>query len=357
MKSVIPWIALLAFAPCSACARKSPTPEARTDAGSHISAAETRFEFGAAAEGDNIKHTFVLRNTGAVPVKLDRVEPNCPCVTATVKQQLIGPGDSTEVEVSLDTLGRPGDLEKNVAISSSELSAPPVKLRIHARVEPLLAVHEEDDESAEDMYFGATVTREAWITGARASVAQLTIERVTSPDVTAEIVKKTEGDSVRQQLRVTVRGTALGHYHGAVIMKTDLPQKPKLVHGFEWNVLGNLKVNPRALHFETSGGLPVVGGEEKVALIKSRLDGFDVKGAKSSSAVFKPSVRRTDTQGVYELRVVVADRKRLAETATAMIELSTNDKVQPVITVPISVASALPPRPPAPAASSARPQP
>jgi hypothetical protein len=343
MKTTIALVVVPALALGSACARKPPPGGARASDGSPIAVTESIHDFGQVTEGDKPTHAFRLSNAGAVPIALERVEPNCECLGLSLDRKPIAPGAAAEILVTFDTLGRTGDQEKLVTVAPAAPAAPPVELRVRARVEPLVDIPHDPDEKEEDedMFFGDTATRQVWFAGKRAATARLAVERTTSPDLGAEIVTKTEGGAVRQGLKMTVRATALGHHHALVMVSTGIEMKPKLVHFVEWNVFGNVTVAPRALHFETGGPSGVSGAEEQVAVVKSRLEGFVVNGSKSKSPAFRAEVRRTDPRGAYELRVRVADRQLFARTQVADVELSTNDKVQPVINVPITVSAAL----------------
>jgi hypothetical protein len=353
MRSMVLLVAAATVALCGACARKDPPASAQADAGSSIGGTDTIRDFGAVVEGDKLKHTFVLSGSHGAALPIDRIETNAPWVTAELKKntQL---RDRSEIEVSVDTLGHTGDLEKRISLLSSTPNAPAIQLYVRARVEPLIEAEEsEEEEEDEFIRIGDQSKREVWFSGARASTAHVTIDKTTNPDISAELIHETKGDAARQGIRVTVKATTLGHFHGGVILSTDLEKKPKLTHFFEWTVLGNVEVAPRALHFETGAPSQGAAGDEKVAVIKSRVDGFEVRAAKSSSAVFSAEVRRTTPPGGYELHVRVVDRNALARTEVASVELSTNDPVEPVINVPITVSRAKA----APAASSARPRP
>lgn len=301
-----------------------------------VSSSESSHDFGTVTEGDNPKHTFVLTNAGPNTIVLDRVQPASSYVKAELRSPQIPSGKKAELDVTLQTLGHPGDQDKLITVGSSDPSVAPTKLRVHAKVEPLLAIQEEEeDEESEDMLLGASATREVWITGKKVDEAHFAIDKVTNPDVSAEMFTKPEGDAVRHGIRLIVRGKALGHFHCGVHVRTGIDAKPMLKHYFEWSVEGNLKVSPISLHFETGGA---AAPEERVVELKSRLDGFEVKAAKCDSAVFKVTVHRSASPKTWEVRVRVADPQALAKIQVARIEITTNDPAQPMVVEQITVA-------------------
>jgi hypothetical protein len=340
-----------------ACVPKSPPEKARADGGAALSVAEAIHDFGAVTEGDKLKHTFVLASAADLPIGIARVETTAPWVTAELKTKQIPPGGKGEVEVSFDTLDHVGDLEKRITVVSGDPSAPKIQLYVRARVAPLIAIEKpEEEEEDEFMHLGDKMVSELKIVGPKAAVAHLAIKTVTSPDVSAELIPAQDAGA-SPTLRVTVRGTALGHFHAGVILDTGIESKPTIAHFFEWAVLGNVTVAPRALHFEIDRSAPQDRRDETVARISSRIAGFEVRAAKSDSKAFTADLRRTAKPGDYELRVTVADRDAFHRTERANVVLSTNDKVEPSVNVPITVSRTKPRKATPPTPSSSRPHP
>jgi Protein of unknown function (DUF1573) len=349
---------LLATAPMAlggGCVHKSHKG-APHDGGALFQVSEATRDFGTVTEGDKLEQTFVLKNTSGVPIELARVDTNAPWVTAKAEPMHIGPGDKTRIEVSLDTLGHTGDVEKRVMIVSKAPPGPVTKLYVRAHVRPLLAAEESDEEEDEEfLHIGDKSSRDVWFTGARVARAHFTIERITSPDVSAELIKRGQGGAVRQGLHITVNASELGSYHAGVFLSTGIKSRPELKHYFEWTVLGNVSVVPPSLHFVTGAALSAPGGNERVAVLKSRDKGFKVRAVKSSSPTFSATVKPGASPGVYELHVHVADRKALARTEVTNVQVSTNDKFQPTISVAITASG--PWKPLSALAASSRPQP
>jgi len=347
MRHFLPCLVFVALSAAAACARTPPAPSSSGDTGVVVSPA-TSFDFGTATEGDTLKHTFVLTNAGSTSIVFDRVQPASSALQVIVTPMQLGPGAKANLDVTFDTLDRPGDHDKLITVASSDKGLPPVSLRVRARVQPLLEVEQEqeEDEEDEEVRMGETKAREFKILGKKANEAQLSIERVTSPDVTAEVVNKPQDGGISHEIKVTIQGKKLGHYHAVVFVRTGLANKPVLKHFFDWNVVGNIQIVPRSLHFETGAAAQP---QERVAEFKSRLDGFAITGAKSDSPAFKPTFRRATSGKSWELHVAVVDKAVLATTQTARIDVTTNDPIEPSIPLNLTVSA------PAAAPASAKP--
>jgi hypothetical protein len=331
--------------PCFAvaCAKDAPATAGDAASGAKISGTELVHDFGAVTEGDSLKHTFIIKNEGSGPLVLDRVQTSCGCTVAEIKNKEIAPGATGQLDVTFNTKGRPGDQNKIITVLSNDAATPRLNLTVKAKVESLLAFDQPRFAASKTLHIGGQETMEGTVGGKLADQAKFAIEQTTGgDDVTAELVTKTEGDKQRQAIKVTVKGSKIGNFHGNVTLTTGLEQVPKLVFPFSWNVLGNVEVMPRALYFGIGGPPSPSGKDERIIQVKSHLADFKLKGAKVTSGPFKAQVVRTDAGTGYEVHVAVTDRDKLDKVADAGVELSTNDPIESTILVPITVSSARP---------------
>lgn len=74
-------------------------------------------DFGNVMEGDVVKHTFTLKNTGGRSLKILKTETSCGCTTATGILKEYAPGESGQIEVVVDTVGKKGMIVKTVTIT------------------------------------------------------------------------------------------------------------------------------------------------------------------------------------------------------------------------------------------------
>src|ERR1700742_5158696 len=65
-------------------------------------AVEPVADVGSVAQGDNVKHDFVIQNDGAAPLEISKVQPACGCTVASF-DKLIAPGKTGIVHLVVDT--------------------------------------------------------------------------------------------------------------------------------------------------------------------------------------------------------------------------------------------------------------
>ena len=326
-----------------ACAKSAAPAAGDAQAGGRIIAVEAVHDFGTVTEGDTVKHSFVIKNEGSNPLKIDRVQTSCGCTVAELKTKEIAPGATGQVEIAFNTQGRTGDQSKIITVLSNDPATPRLNLTIKAKVESLLAFDQPRYAASKTMHVGDKETIEAWITGKLVDSAKLAIDQVTGgEDAAAELITKTEGDKQRQGVRVTLKGSKIGNYHGSVALNTGVEKVPRLMLPFSWNVLGNVEIIPRAIYYATGPQAGPNVRDERVLQIKSRLPDFKIKGISVKEGPFTAVLQKPDGGVGFEVRVNVTDRSKLEKIATSAIELTTNDPIEPKINVPITISSGRP---------------
>ena len=85
-----------------------------------ISAEEVSYNFGAIKESDGkVSHTFVVSNTGDMPLVITRVIASCGCTTPEWPKEPVAPGKNAEIKVTFDPSNRPGPFTKTVSVYSN----------------------------------------------------------------------------------------------------------------------------------------------------------------------------------------------------------------------------------------------
>ena len=120
-------------------------------------------DFGKVLQGVTIKHVFRFSNNGSATLEILSVEPSCGCQAASLSARQIQAGQSGQIEVSVDTAGLTGSVEKSVNITTNDPRQPSVSLSVRADVQP------EISSSSPSIYFenvseGKEATKEVIIT-------------------------------------------------------------------------------------------------------------------------------------------------------------------------------------------------
>jgi len=76
--------------------------------------------FGKLKDGEIVSFTFLFRNMGGFPFRIIKAEKSCGCIEVHYSPKTILPGDSSTIELILNTSGEWGNLIKSVTIETSE---------------------------------------------------------------------------------------------------------------------------------------------------------------------------------------------------------------------------------------------
>ena len=76
--------------------------------------------FGTLKDGEVLSYSFRYRNTGGSPVKIIGKERDCGCIELNYSEEAVSPGDSSTVEIILNTSGEWGNLIKEATVVTSE---------------------------------------------------------------------------------------------------------------------------------------------------------------------------------------------------------------------------------------------
>jgi len=155
-------------------------------------------DFGKVMQGETLKHVFSFSNKGSSALEILSVEPSCGCQAASLSAKQIQAGQSGQIDVSVDTAGLTGAIEKSVNIITNDPRQPSVSLSVRADVQPEISV------SSPSIYFenvpkGKEVTKEVVITVlAERSIKILSAESTDeSVTVKLEPVPDSEGKKIK----------------------------------------------------------------------------------------------------------------------------------------------------------------
>lgn len=134
---------ILAAAKSPAAEEDTAQPQPPQSDAPRLVCLKPKYDFGAVESGREIRHSFTLKNTGARPLKIAGIRPDCGCTTAKPASEVIPPGGETTIEAVLSLKGLRGRQQKRIAIHSNDPQNPIFVLSIEG--EAVVAVEVEPD--------------------------------------------------------------------------------------------------------------------------------------------------------------------------------------------------------------------
>ena len=96
-----------------------------------------KFDFGLVKEGTELKHSFIVKNNGSATLTVYEAYSSCGCTTSKLAKEILEPGESTALDVSIDTSMKQDQVTKSVFVSSNDPARPVLPVDLSMNVENL----------------------------------------------------------------------------------------------------------------------------------------------------------------------------------------------------------------------------
>jgi hypothetical protein len=94
-----------------------------------VSVANPVYDFGKVMENQALTHTFIIKNSGDKPLKIETVDPDCAC-TATDYDRTIPPRGQGKITLTIKPYSVLHQFEKKTRVSFNDPACPPVVLTL-----------------------------------------------------------------------------------------------------------------------------------------------------------------------------------------------------------------------------------
>jgi hypothetical protein len=102
------------------------------------------FEFGTVPEGELVDYAFSIENNGLEPLSIQKAVSSCSCLTIKSYDEVIPPGETGNVAVSLDTDGYGGGaITRRVTIKTNDPEVPQLDLTVSGQVDKTYTIAPE----------------------------------------------------------------------------------------------------------------------------------------------------------------------------------------------------------------------
>ena len=302
-------------------------------------------DFGTVPKGEKITYNFVVRNTGTSDLEIIAAKPTCGCTVADF-DKIIKPGMSGKVTANVDTANFAGPISKSVTLETNDPNTPTAQLTISAIVKPYVEAYPAGFVRF-NLLQGENETQT--VTLYSEEDAPLEIVKIESPQPWIKITpRKSEGADLvanlgragqtQYKLDINVGGTdaKVGPLAEKIRIVTNSKHQPEYLLSVSGIVRPTFRVEPSAVNFGEVSAADAAA--TRTVLFRSNNlkapETFVVNKVNSTVAGVTAAVKPTDKKGEYEITLQVAkDAKPGA--VDGQITVETNDKVRPVVTIPV----------------------
>lgn len=325
--AVIAMVAIPAFAQgqpapppvASHTAPKGPQPK--------LEIVDPTYDFGTVLNGPPVSHVFKLTNAGQGKLIIGQVLPSCGCTAAKPSRTELGPGESSEIAVTLATSALSGHSGHTVMIATNDPNHPMATLTMVGDVRLQVTATPSDVDFGK-VARGQAVVREVTLTALKQPGFEVGTISNSNPNLKIERISSAAADG-----GVTLKVSLVGSMPvGPFVDTVDVPTNRVPVKiGVYGTVTGPISVDPPQVSF---GIVPHMGSAERIVRItNSSQRPVKLLGMASSNSSVGASVEPVTPGKEYKVTVLL--RKNTPDGQLhGQLEIKTDDPDQQNLTIP-----------------------
>jgi hypothetical protein len=187
---------------------------------------ETAFDFGKIYEDRALTHTFVIKNTGATPLNIEEVDPDCAC-TVPKYDKTISPGGQGEITLTLKPFSVMHQFKKETKVRLNDPERPMLLLTLTGVAQPFIEI-----QPSHIVRLRGTpdndIRGQVRFTSHLPTPFKITQFRTTIPDK-IEVTLKPEVPDKVYVLEVRNKNQQAGPYAGLIELFTNSEKRPRLI--------------------------------------------------------------------------------------------------------------------------------
>jgi hypothetical protein len=342
----------------AAAAEKKAEPA--KDAAPRLTIIEPLKDYGTIPKGEKLDWSFEIKNTGDADLQIIAAKPGCGCTVADF-DKVIKPGQIGKVTAHVDTTAFAGPIAKSVTLETNDPTTPTSQLTIHAVVKPYVEafpagfvrfnlLQGESDSQTVTIYSEEDEPFQVTNVEVPGSYVKATFEKVPEAE-RAPNVGRPGQDQYRVKITLDSATANLGPLSDKVRIVTNSKHQPDYLISLSGVVRPAFRTEPSALNFGEVTSTDVAA-TRTVILHSNSLkapESFVVSRAESSVPAVVTSVKPTANKGEFEVTLQIAKDAKPGDI-DGTVKIYTNDKLTPVVTVPMKATV----KAPTPAASASK---
>jgi hypothetical protein len=187
---------------------------------------ETSFDFGKTTEDQALTHTFVIKNTGAAPLNIEEVDPDCAC-TVPSYAKTIPPGGQGDLTLTIKPFSVMHRFTKKTKVRLNDPNQPMLILTLTGVAQPFIEIQPSHIVRLRGT-LGNDIRGQVRFVSHLSAPFKITEFRTNIPDKIQAILKPEVPDKV-YVLEVCNKRQDAGPYAGLIELITTSKERPRLI--------------------------------------------------------------------------------------------------------------------------------
>jgi hypothetical protein len=316
-------------------------PVASTNAAPKIQFDKKEYDFGTTSVVDSVTGTFTYQNVGTADLKLSKPQPSCGCTVASVKPDLLKPGEKGELVFTVRVGGQRGQLRKNITVPSNDPQTPSISLAIKIEMKQIL------EASPQQLNLGPLhqgVATNLSVVLHRSDGQKLVVASVqATTNLTAHIepIEGSNDQSAKLVITARAEGAPRGISENVKVFLQGISQ-PAITVAVSGRLLGDVALDHEQLYWPITdfGQAATPQSQElpirRITVTSTRPDQpLKITNLRCSLTNLTVELATVETNKVYAITAKFAQAPKQSERGS--ISFDTNTPIQPSVTVPVTV--------------------
>jgi hypothetical protein len=186
-----------------------------------------QYDFGRASAGEQVKHIYIVTNTGTATLEISDVHPSCGCTTAGGWTRQVAPGQTGTIPIQFNSTHYSGPVTKTITVTSNAKNEPRATLILHGTVWKPIDISPQT--AIINVQADSTNSASATVRIVAQTDSPLTISDPTSSSKAFSAELKTVKPGKEYALVISVQPPfSTGNTPATISLKTSLPSTPML---------------------------------------------------------------------------------------------------------------------------------
>ena len=192
----------------------------------HADVPATAFDFGKITEDRPLTHTFVIKNTGAAPLQIEDVDPDCAC-TVPKYDKVIPPGSEGGLTLTIKPFSVIHQFKKETKVRLNDPDQPMLYLTMTGVAQPFIEIKPSHIVRLRGVP-GDNIRGQVRFISNLPGPLKITEFRTNIPDK-IEVTLKPEVPDKVYVLEVRPKGQVSGAFAGVIELFTNSKERPRLI--------------------------------------------------------------------------------------------------------------------------------
>ncbi len=289
------------------------------------------YDFGVIPQMERVEHTFIIKNVGGSPLEILEVDPSCTCEKVDLREKVIPPGGTTQLDVRYRGSTNSGKTRVAVYLKTNDPDEPAAVVSLFGIVNGTAGVypghfHLGEIGQEELIRKSFVIYRPAFDTIRVKSV------KSSSPQVQTKFQRLDETDLIAR-VHFDLQGLPLGPFRETITVTTDAEKYSEIYVGIEGTVVGELLLEPNQFFM---GFLQVDTSVRRTVMLEKRGKAdLEILKVENSLSIVQTKIVPVESGKKYQIEATCTPTASSPKSIRDVIQIHTNSEKQPLLKVPL----------------------